>query len=125
MLNCTAFATLRMTGRLVIAAVVFLVLATNASLIVLSLQAITETVTAFFESLWILGLALSRLPPARPREAAMLLLPISLLTVVKPQFEIQLPIGLILLAITICRLPARRLPAPAAAAPLWSPVPFP
>ncbi len=124
MLNFTAFATLRMTGRLVIAAIVFLVLATNASLIVLSLQAITETVTAFFESLWILGLALSRLPPARPREAAMLLLPISLLTVVKPQFEIQLAIGLILLAITIWRLPARRLAVAAAVAACCIPVAF-
>jgi hypothetical protein len=104
MLNVTAAATLRMTGRLTIAAVVFLVLATNASLIVLSFEAITESLTAFLESVWILGLAFSRLPPTRPREAAMLLLPISLLTVVKPQFQFQLVIALVLLAITIWRL---------------------
>lgn len=104
MLNVTAAATLRMTGRLTLAAIVFLVLATNASLIVLSFEAITESLTAFLESLWILGLAMSRLPPARPREAAMVLLPISLLTVVKPQFQIQLVIALVLLAMTIWRL---------------------
>ena len=124
MLNATAFATLRMTGRLVLAALVFLVLATNASLIVLSLQAITETVTAFLESLWILGLALSRLPPARPRETVMLILPISLLTVVKPQFQIQLAIALVLLAITVWRLPARRLAMAGAVAACCVPVAF-
>jgi hypothetical protein len=104
MVNVTAAATLRLTGRLTIAAIVFLVLATNASLIVLSFQALTESLTAFLESLWILGLAMSRLPPVRPRETAMLLLPISLVTVVKPQFQIQLVIALVLLAITIWRL---------------------
>lgn len=124
MLNVTAYATLRVTGRVTIAAVVFLVLATDASLIVLSFQAITETVTAFLESLWILGLALSRLPPARPREGAMLVLPISLLTVVKPQFQIQLAIALLLLAITIWRLPARRLAVAAAAVACCIPVAF-
>ena len=124
MLNLTAYATLRMTGRLTVAAAVFLVLATNASLIVLSLQAITETVAAFLESLWILGLALSRLPPARTRETAMLLLPISLRTVVKPEFEIHLVIALILLAITIWRLPARRLVQAAAVAVCLIPVVF-
>jgi hypothetical protein len=108
MVNVTAAATLRLTGRLTIAAIVFLVLATNASLIVLSFQALTESLTAFLESLWILGLAMSRLPPARPRETAMLLLPISLLTVVKPQFQLQLVIALVLLAITIWRMRSGR-----------------
>jgi hypothetical protein len=108
MLNVTAAATLRMTGRLTIAAIVFLGLATNASLIALSFQAVTESLTAFLESLWILGLALSRLPPRRPREMAMILLPITLLTVVKPEFQIQLVIALVLLAITIWRLPNGR-----------------
>ena len=104
MVNFTAVATLRMTGRLTIAAIVFLVAAANASLIVLSFQALTETLTAFLESLWILGLALSRLPPTRPREMAMILLPIALLTVVKPEFQIQLLIALVLLGITTWRL---------------------
>ncbi|HET7466507.1 MAG TPA: hypothetical protein VFL29_07555 [Candidatus Dormibacteraeota bacterium] len=103
MVNVTALAALRLTGRVIIAAAVFLVLATNASLVVLSMQALTETVTAFLLSVWILGLALSELPPARARDVAMLLLPISLLTVVRPQFEIQLAIAILLLAITIWR----------------------
>jgi hypothetical protein len=103
MVNITALAALRLTRWLEIAGIVFLVLATNASLIVLSMQALTEMVTAFLLTLWILGLTLSKLPPSRPREVAMLLLPISLLTVVRPQFEIQLGIALILLAIAIWR----------------------
>ena len=108
MVNVTAAATLRLTGRLSLAAIVFLLLATNASLIVLSFQALTEPLTTFLESLWILGLAMSRLPPARPRETAMLLLPISLLTVVKPQFQLQLVIALVLFVITIWRMRSGR-----------------
>jgi hypothetical protein len=124
MVNVTAAATLRMTGRLTIAAIVFLVLATNASLIVLSFQALTETLTAFLESLWILGLALSRLPPTRPRETAMILFPIALLTVVKPEYQIQLLIALVLLAITIWRLPKGRAALAVTAAACCLPVAF-
>jgi hypothetical protein len=104
MLNLTAVAVMRLTGRAYIAAISFLVLATNASLIVLSFQALTESLTAFLESLWILGLALSSLPPARPRELVIVLLPLSLLTVVKPEFQIELLIALVLLAVTVWRL---------------------
>ena len=108
MLNLTAAATWRMTGRPALGAIVFLVLATNVSVIVLSFQALTESLTVLLESIWILGLALSALPPTRPRDLAMLLLPISLLTVVKPGYEIELIVALILLAITIWRMPRGR-----------------
>lgn len=108
MLNLTSMAALRLTRRITVAAAVFLVLAANASLVVLSMQALTETVTGFLLSVWILGLASSELPPARARDVAMLVLPISLLTVVRPQFEIQLAIAILLLAITIWRLHSRR-----------------
>jgi len=108
-LNLTAAAVLRLTGRMWIAAIAFLVLATNASLIVLSFKALTETVTAFLEALWILGLALTRMPPARGSAIVLLLLPITLLVVVKPEFQVQLLIALVLLAITIWRLRERRI----------------
>ncbi len=124
MVNATALATLRLTGRQTIAGIVFLVLVTNASLIVLSMQALTEMVTAFLLSLWILGLALSKLPPARPRDVAMLLLPISLLTVIRPQFEVQLGIALILLAITLWRLRSGRVLLASVAAACCFPVMF-
>lgn len=104
MLNLVAVAIIRLTGRLSIGVIAFLVLATNASLIVLSFQALTESLTAFLESLWILGLALSRFPPARPVELTMVVLPLSLLVVVKPEFQIELLIAIVLLAITIWRL---------------------
>lgn len=104
MLNLTGAAVLRLTGRMSITAIAFLVLATNASLIVLSFQALTESLTAFLESAWILGLALSRLPPSRPGELVLLVLPLSLLVVVKPEFQIELLIAIILLAVTIWRL---------------------
>ena len=103
MVNVTAAAVLRLTRRVAIAAIGFLVLITNASLIVLSFQALTESITAFLLAVWILGLAAAELPPARPRDFAMLVLPLALLTVVRPQFEIALLIALILAAITIWR----------------------
>jgi predicted DNA repair protein MutK len=67
--NVTAAATWRMTARPLLGAIVFLVLATNVSLIVLSFQALTELTVAFLESIWIFGLALIALPPSGPREA--------------------------------------------------------
>jgi hypothetical protein len=124
MVNLASVATLRLTGRPTIAAVVFLVLATNASLIVLSMQALTELVTAFLLSLWIVGLAWSKLPPARGREVVLLLLPLSLLTVVRPQFQVQLVLALILLAISIWRLRGRRVLPSAVAVACLVPVMF-
>jgi hypothetical protein len=106
--NVTAAATWRLTGRPLFGAIVFLLLATNVSLIVLSFQALTELTVAFLESIWIFGLALSALPPSKPRDIAMLLLPISLLTVVKPAYQIELLVALLLLVIVIWRLPRGR-----------------
>jgi hypothetical protein len=122
--NVTAVATWRMTGRPLLGAIVFLLLATNVSLIVLSFQALTELTVAFLESIWILGLALSTLPPSRPRDFAMLLLPISLLTVVKPAYQIELVIGLVLLAIVIWRLHGNRASAAVVVAACCIPIAF-
>ncbi|HEX9098375.1 MAG TPA: hypothetical protein VF956_02680 [Candidatus Dormibacteraeota bacterium] len=122
--NVTAAATWRMTGRPLFGAIVFLLLATNVSLIVLSFQALTELTVAFLEAIWILGLALSTLPPSRPRDIAMLLLPISLLTVVKPAYQIELLVGLVLLAIVIWRLQRGRAAAAVVVAACCIPIAF-
>jgi hypothetical protein len=122
--NVTAAATWRLTGRPLFGAIVFLVLALNVSLIVLSFQALTELTVACLESIWILGLALSSLPPSRPRDIAMLMLPISLLTVVKPAYQIEFLVGLVLLAIIIWRLPRRRAVAAAALGACCIPIAF-
>jgi hypothetical protein len=107
-LNITTAATWRMTRSLVAAAIVFLVLATNVSIIVLTLQALTEPLTLLLEALWIGGLAWSLVPPKRPRDFVLLLLPITLLTVVKPGYQVEAVIGLILLGIAVLRMPVGR-----------------
>jgi hypothetical protein len=107
-----------------VAVIVFLVLAANASLIVLSFQALTESLTVFLLSLWILGLSAARLPPARPRDALMLVLPLALLTVVRPQFEVELLIALVLMAIVILRLARGRARLTLAVAACCVPVVF-
>lgn len=124
MLNVTAAATWRMTGRPLLAAIVFLGMATNISLIVLSFQALTEALTAFLESLWILGLAVTVLPPFKARHIALLLLPIALLTVVKPGYQLELLIAFALLAITVWRWRRGRAMAIVAVAASCTPVIF-
>jgi hypothetical protein len=123
-LNFTAGAAWRMTGRMWIGAIVFLVLATNISIIVLSFQALTELVTLMLESVWILGLALSSLRPARPRDFALLLLPMSLLAVVKPGYQLELLVALVLLGITIWRLGRGRVRATVVVAACCIPIAF-
>ena len=123
-LNATALATWRMTGRIVLAAIVFLIVATNVSLIVLSFQALTELTTAFLEAAWILGLAISSIPPNRPREIVLVLLPLSLLTVVKPGYQVLLLGGLVLLAPTIWRMRRGRLGPIIAVAACCLPIAF-
>ncbi len=124
MLNITAAATWRLTGRATIVAIVFIALASNVSIIVLSFQALTELVTLLLESIWILGLALSWLPPARPRDFVMLLLPITLLTVVKPGYQLELLVALGLFGITIWRLQRGRVAAIVAVAACCVPIAF-
>jgi hypothetical protein len=108
-LNLAAAAAWRITGRLAAGAVVFLLVATNISIIVLTFQALTEPLVLLLESLWIAGLAWTTLPPSRPRDFAALLLPITLLAVVKPSYQLEVVIGLVLLAITLVRTSGRRL----------------
>ena len=123
-LNVTAAAAWRMTSRMWIGGIVFLVLATNVSIIVLSQQALTELVTLMLESVWILGLALSSMPPAKPRDFAMLLLPLALLAVVKPGYQLEVFVALLLLGITIWRLRPDRVAAIGAVAACCIPIAF-
>lgn len=106
--NLTAEAVRRMTQSAILGAIVFLVLATNISLIVLSFEALTESTTAFLESVWILGLALAAVPPSRPRDIVLLFLPIVLMTLVRPGNEVILLPASALLVVAIWRLPRHR-----------------
>lgn len=110
-LNVTAIAVLRMTRRLVSAIAVFLVLASSVSLIALNLQALTEPLTGVLEAVWILGLAIAGMPPSRPRDFALVLTPITLLTVVRPGNEVVLLIAAILTPVAIWRMRQRRVAA--------------
>jgi len=121
-LNIAAAATWRLTRSLLAAAVVFLVLSTNVSIIVLTFQALTEPLTLLLESAWIGALAWSAVPPARPRDFVLLLLPLTLLTIVKPQYQVEALIGLILVGIAVLRLPARRSVAAVAVAACCLPI---
>ena len=121
-LNITAAAAWRITGRFIAGMVVFLVLATDVSIIVLSLQALTELLILLLESLWILALALTSMPPARVRDFAFLLLPITLLTVVKPGYQVEAVIALVLLAVTVLRLPRGKVLASLVVAACCTPI---
>ena len=123
-LNLTAAATWRLTGRALLAVIVFLILALNVSLIALSFQALTELTVAFLESIWILALASTQWPPARPRDIAILLTPLALLTVVKPQYQLEIAIALLLLAAVIWRMPQGRAPSAIALVACLAPIAF-
>jgi hypothetical protein len=114
--NMAAVAAWRMTGRRVLAAAVFLVIATNISLIVLSFQALTESMTAMLEAAWVLGLATAAMPPTRARDIPLLVLPLTLLTVVRPGNEIALLLAVALVPIAIWRMAEGRGRAALAAA---------
>jgi hypothetical protein len=107
-LNLTSIGVWRMTRRAAFAAVVFVVLAFNVSLIVLSFQALTEPLTAVLEALWIFGLAFANVPPSRPRDFVLLLAPIALVTVVRPGNEVALLIAAMLTPIATWRMPHHR-----------------
>ena len=103
-LNLTAVATWRLTRSWLAATIVFLALATNVSIIVLTFQALTESVTLLLESAWIAGLAWSAVPPSRPRDFVLLLLPLTLLAIVKPGYQVEVVVALLLLGVTVLRM---------------------
>ena len=110
-LNVAFAATHRLVKSNWAAAVVFLVLATNISLILLSFEGLTEIAVVALLAVWIYGLShLTRRPT--PSQVAWALLPVALLVVVKPEFEILLAAVAVVLVVLIFGSPAR---GPAAA----------
>ena len=114
-LNVAAAATYRFVKSNWAAAVVFVLLATNISLILLTFEGLTEITVVALLAVWMYGLShLTRRPTAS--QAAWALLPVSLLVVVKPEFEFLLVVMVLVLAIAIVKGPARGLPSVVVAA---------
>jgi hypothetical protein len=86
------------------------VLAANASLIVLTFKALTEITTVALLAIWIYGASHLTLRPT-PSQVAWALLPVTLLVVVKPQFELLLIVVAVALIVLIWKSPARGLAA--------------
>jgi hypothetical protein len=106
LLNVAAAATYRFVKSGWAAAIVFLVLATNASLIVLTFKGLTEITTVALLAVWIYGIShLTRRPT--PSQIVWALLPVALLVVVKPQFELLLIVVAVVLIALIVKGPAR------------------
>jgi len=105
-LNFCAAATYRFVKSTWAAAVVFLVLALNLSLIMLTFQGLTEPTAIALLAIWVYGL--SRLT-SRPTagQVAWALLPVTLLAVVKPEFEFLLAVVAVVLIVGIVRSDAR------------------
>jgi hypothetical protein len=109
-LNVAAAATYRFVKSNWAAALVFLVLATNVSLILLSFHGLTEITVVALLAVWIYGLShLTRRPTAS--QVAWALLPVSLLVVVKPEFEFLLAVMVVVLVVGITRSSAPGLAA--------------
>lgn len=109
-LNVAAAAAYRFVKSNWAAALVFLVLATNVSLILLSFEGLTEITVVALLAVWIYGLShLTRRPT--PLQVAWVLLPVTLLVVVKPEFEILLALMAVVLVIGIIRSPGQGLAA--------------
>jgi len=107
-LNAAAAATYRFVKSRWASLIVFLVLATNASLIVLTFKGLTEITTVALLAIWMYGLShLTRQPT--PSQVAWVLLPVALLVVVKPQFELLLAVVAVVLIVLIVKSPARGL----------------
>jgi hypothetical protein len=109
-LNVAAAATYRFVKSNWAAALVFLVLATNLSLMLLTFEGLTEITVVALLAVWIYGLShLTRRPTAS--QVAWALLPVTLLVVVKPEFEFLLAVMAVVLLAGIIRSPAPGLAA--------------
>jgi hypothetical protein len=114
-LNFAAAATDRFVKSSWAAALVFVLLATNISLILLTFEGLTEIITVTLLAVWTYGLSrLTRSPTAS--QVAWALLPMALLVVVKPEFELLLAVMVVVLAVAIVRSSAPGLRAAALAA---------
>jgi hypothetical protein len=105
-LNIAAAAAYRLVKNEWAAILAFLALATNASLILLTYQALTEIITVALIATWIYGLShLTARPGAA--EVVWALLPLTLLVVLKPEFELLLGVMAIVLVVLVWRNAAR------------------
>jgi len=109
-LNLAALATYRFVKSNWAAAFVFLVLAFNVSLILLSFEGLTELTVVALLAMWAYGLSHLTTRPT-PSQLAWALLPVALLVVVKPEFEALLGVVAVVLVIGIFRSHTRRLAA--------------
>ena len=104
-LNIGGAAAARLARSSWAAVVVFIAIATNVSLILLTFQGLTEITTLALLCVWMYGLSRSTLQPT-PAAVAWTLLPVALLVVVKPEFELLLGLMVIVLAVKIVRAPS-------------------
>ncbi len=109
-LNFCAAATYRFVKSSRAAVLVFLVIATNLSLMMLTFEGLTEPTAIALLAIWVYGLShLTRRPT--PAQVAWALLPLALVVVVKPEFEFLLALVAVVLLFGIFRSKGRRLAA--------------
>ena len=105
-MNIAAAAAYRLVKSEWAAILAFLALATNVSLILLTYQAVTEITTVALIATWIYGLShLTSRPGAA--EVVWTLLPLTLLVVVKPEFELLLALLVVVLVVLVWHTPNR------------------
>lgn len=105
-LNIAAAAAYRLVRSEWAAILAFLALAINVSLVLLTYQALTEITTVALIATWICGLShLTSRPGAA--QVVWALLPLTLLVVVKPEFELLLALMIVVLVILVWRTPVR------------------
>ena len=109
-LNLAAAAAYRFVKSNWALAFVFLVLATNVSLILLSFEGLTELTVVTLLAVWAFGLSRLTTRPT-PSQVAWALFPVALLVVVKPEFEALLGLVAVVLVIGIVRSHTRGLAA--------------
>lgn len=101
-LNLAALAAFRFTSERWAAWLVFIVMATNVSLIVLTFHALAETLAVALLALWAYGL--TRLATRiTVSQAVWALLPITLLVIARPEFELLLGLMLAVVAVLAFR----------------------
>ena len=109
-LNFCAAATYRFVKSELAAILVFVVLATNLSLMMITYQGLTEPTVIALLAIWVYGLSrLTRRPT--PAQVAWVLLPVTLAVVVKPEFEFLLAVVAVVLVVGIIRSAERGLAA--------------
>lgn len=101
-LNVAALAAYRFTDKRWASFLVFIVMATNISLIILTFHALAETLAVALLALWAYGL--TRLSgQITVSQAVWVLLPVSLLVVAKPEFELLLALVFVVVVVLALR----------------------